>query len=279
MLGAALAPGAAARAEEASVPGFLRGGLFFVRVAIGDGPPGLFLLDTGAATTVLDARFAGAAHVKLGDPTHIIGGGGATEARRAEDVALSVGARRGLLVDPVVSDLSQVRQGMGVPLDGILGDDLLQRFVVALDYRDGAVRLSTTSSAPPADAAPMRMIATPFVAARVEAGGRAETAAFQIDTGSNTAIAFWAPFADVVFPQTPTVPGAGLGVAGATRSRLGRIDALTVAGRRIANPGANFADQVRPDDAQSDYGGVIGGPAWAGLVLTLDFPHRRVWVH
>jgi hypothetical protein len=41
---------------------------------------------------------------------------------------------------------------------------------------------------------------------------------------------------------------------------------------------ANFADMTRPDDAGPAYGGVIGGPAWNGLVLTLDFPQGRVWV-
>ncbi len=30
-------------------------------------------------------------------------------------------------------------------------------------------------------------------------------------------------------------------------------------------------------DAGPTYGGVIGGPAWEGLVLTLDLPRRRMW--
>jgi hypothetical protein len=69
-----------------------------------------------------------------------------------------------------------------------------------------------------------------------------------------------------------------MGVGGMTQTERGRLDALTVAGHVIAGPTANFADRTVPDDAGPAYGGVIGGPAWRGLILTLDFPHRRVWV-
>jgi len=276
-LAAGLGLSAPACAAAVTVPSQFHDGLIFVSVSIGAGPPGVFLLDTGAAATVLDARFADAAHVKLGDPTHVVGGGGAAQARQAEDVALTLAGEPPLLTDPVVADLSAPSQGMGVHLDGILGDDVLRRFVLTLDYRGHAVRLSQAEPAP-ADAVAMRLIATPFVLATIEDGGRKPTAAFQIDTGANTALAFWAPFAAQALAPRRTQPTLGVGVAGDTRGRLGRVEALDVAGHRIASPQADFADQLHPDDAGPDYGGVIGGPAWSGLVLTLDFPHRRVWV-
>ena len=72
--------------------------------------------------------------------------------------------------------------------------------------------------------------------------------------------------------------GFGLGVAGETVNRKTRIDSLLVAGRRIAEPEANLADETVPDDAGRGYGGVIGGPAWSGLSITLDFPRGRFWV-
>ena len=259
------------------IPSEFRGGMVFVRATVGGGAPGVFLLDTGAAATVLDARFAEAAGVKLGDPLRLLGGGGETSARQAEDVPLTLAGEPPQLIDPTVTDLGRVSRGMGVHLDGILGVDVLRRFVVTLDYRAGSLRLSAPDQAVPPGAVPMRLIATPFVMATVQAGGREQSAAFQIDTGSNTAVEFWAPFARGVFPEAPTTPVAGVGVAGRTESQRGRIDALLVAGQKIVAPEANFADRTRPDDAGPDYGGVIGGPAWSGLALTLDFPRRRVW--
>ena len=70
----------------------------------------------------------------------------------------------------------------------------------------------------------------------------------------------------------------GLGVAGTSVIERGRIEELDVAGRRIAEPDVNFADETRSDDAGPNYGGVIGGPAWAGLIVTLDQPHGCMWV-
>ena len=278
--GLALGLSLAASAGAAAVPATFRDGLIFVHAAIGHGLEGTFLLDTGAGVSILDAPFASAAGVKLGDPVHLVGGGGATTARRAENVRLTLGggATTGE-VDPTVADLRRIDQGMGVHLDGILGDDLLRQFVVTLDYRASVVRLDAPGSAtPPTDAVRMDGLTAPFVAAHVQQGARGADAEFQIDTGSNTAIEFWAPFARQVFPEARVTPGAGMGVGGFTMTERGRLDALVVAGHTITGPQANFADRTLPDDAGPTYGGVIGGPAWKGLALTLDFPHRRVWL-
>jgi len=280
VLGAAFALTLGASAQAAEIPATFSGGLIFVRASIGAGPPGEFLLDTGAGTTILDARFAGAAGVKLGDPIRLVGGGGAANARRAENVRLTLagGAIDGE-VDPTVADLGRIDQGMRTHLDGILGDDLLRRFVVTLDCRGGVVRFDPPDAgAAPADAVRMGGLAVPFVTAHVQQGGHGADAEFQIDTGSNTAIELWAPFARQAFPDAQVTPGAGMGVGGFTLTERGRLDALVVAGHTITGPQTNFADKTLPDDAGPAYGGVIGGPAWRGFVLTLDFPHRRVWL-
>jgi len=239
----------------------------------------VFLIDTGAGETVIDARLAAQAHVKLGDPLTMRGGGGARNARQGENAHLRLSGGQTGLLDPVVADLSAVSRGIGLPLDGILGDDFLERFVLELDYRQRRVALRMPDMVtPPADAARIRFVRTPFIPARVSSGQRAVTAEFQIDTGSNTALEFWRPFARAAFPDAHGFESQGLGVAGGTLSRRTRIDLLEVAGRRIADVEANLDDDTRPDDADSHYGGVIGGPAWAGLAIVLDFPHGRFWV-
>ncbi|MBV9511220.1 MAG: aspartyl protease family protein [Caulobacteraceae bacterium] len=261
------------------LPAELHGGLMFVRAATAGGPSGLFLIDTGAAATVLDARLAAQRDIVLGDPVRVHGGDGDLAAQQAENVTLALPGAAPLRIDPLVADLGPVSRGMGLTLDGVIGDDVLRRFVVTLDFRAGRIRLSAPDGAPPPDAVPMRFIATPFIEAEVQDAGRSASAMFQIDTGSNTAVEFWAPFAHVALPQAATTPGAEVGLAGAgAKTARGRIDALIVAGRRIAQASANFADYLRPDDAGAAYGGVIGAPAWSGLALTLDFPERRVWV-
>jgi hypothetical protein len=167
---------------------------------------------------------------------------------------------------------------MGVPLAGILGEDFLQGFVLTLDYRDQTIALARDAQAP-TDAMPIHFGHAPYVTAQVLLNGRVAGGDFEIDTGSNTAIEFWRPFARSALGDARGTRDVGLGVAGESTIERGHVDALDVAGHRIVGPEVNFADETPPGaDAGPAYAGVLGGPAWAGLVLTLDLPHQRMWL-
>ncbi len=251
-------------------------GLIFVDVQA-NGEAGVFLLDTGANKTVFSRPFADRAFVRLGRARDITGRGGEIDARQGGAVVLSLVDGPSQRVEPVVFDLSQPSQAMGVPLAGILGEDVLRDFVVILDYRDERVMLAR-EAVDPADATPLTVGAAPYVVATASLKGRTAQGVFEIDTGSNTAVEFWRPFARAAFGEGLGVRRPGLGVAGLSVVEDGRIDALDVAGRRIVSPAVNFADETPASDPVARYGGVIGGPAWSGLVVTLDLPHRLIWL-
>ncbi len=268
---------AAAGAQTPPIGASFKNGLIFVDVQV-NGAKGVFLLDTGAAGSVFDSRFAETAGVRLGRPRQISGRGGDVAAREGQAVQLILPGGPQARIEPVVTDLSQASSAMSVPLAGILGDDFLQGFVLTLDYRDQSVAM-VRDAAPPADATPIRFGRTPYVSAKVVLNGRTAGGDFEIDTGSNTAIEFWAPFAKSALSDARATRGVGLGVAGESTIERGQVDALEVAGRTIGAPQVNFADETPPGpDAGPAYAGVIGGPAWTGLVLTLDLPHRRMWL-
>jgi hypothetical protein len=242
------------------------------------GTPGVFLLDTGAAGSAVDPHFAMAARLHVSrERETITGRGGDIEARRTEPAMLSLVGGPQARIAPVMTDLGEASRAMGVPLAGILGEDFLRGFVLTLDYRDQTVSFATDVADPP-DATPIRLGGTPYVQATAILGERKAAGEFEIDTGSNTAVEFWRPFANDGLGQNLGSEAMGLGVAGASVIARGRIDALEVAGRRIAGPEVNFADDTKDDDAGPRYGGVIGGPAWRGLILTLDLPRRRMWL-
>lgn len=234
------------------------------------------MLDTGAAASVIDARFARASGLRLGGTVELEGRGGGVGGRQAQGVVLSVTGGPARAVDAAVTDLSDAARAMRLPLAGILGDDVLKAYVLTLNYRDQRLGM-TAEAVAPADAVPIRLGRTPFVSARAVYGGRIARAEFQIDTGSNTAVEFWRPYALTVLGAQGR-KDIGLGVAGTSTIERGRIDELQVAGKRIPALQVNFADETRPDDAGPGYGGVIGGPAWAGLVVTLDLPRGRMWL-
>jgi hypothetical protein len=255
----------------------LQGGLFLVAAAA-EGAAGWFLLDTGAPVTVLDLATARAAGARAGDRQVLKGAGGERPAFRAHPMAVTLAGGPSATLTPSVTDLSAIARGTGLPLSGVIGCDLLARFAVTLDYRRGQVVLSPPGELlRPSGAVRMRVGRTPYVAATATAAGRSVAAEFQIDTGSNTAVEFWRPFADKAFPGVEATSGGVLGVGGAERSRRGAVETLRVDGLTITDLEANFANETRPDDAGPAHGGIIGGPAWRGLSVTLDFPDRLFW--
>lgn len=249
---------------------------YFLADAEVGGVRGLFLLDTGAPVTVLDLAFARAIGAKATDTQVLKGAGGQAAGWRLGEIELAPRGGPKARLSPSVTDLSGFSRGSGVPVAGIIGCDLLAKFVVTLDYRRGAVTLDKAVRPPPG-ASRMRFSRTPYVACMATAAGRSVAAEFQIDTGSNTAVEFWRPFAEQAFPGVQVRSGGVLGVAGSERSRRGRVDRLVLDGLTIIDLEANFSNETRPDDAGPAHGGIIGGPAWRGLSVTLDFPDRLFW--
>lgn len=266
---------ACARAGTRRLEARLDRDLFFAPVRVAGGE-GLFLIDTGAPVTVLDLAFAHRIGAPAQESQLLRGAGGVRAGWKAPAMTVTPAGGPSVRLTPSMTDLSRVAQGMGAPLAGVIGCDLLSGFVVTFDYRDGGVILAPPSPPPPG-ASRMRFGQTPYVACLATAGGRSVAAEFQIDTGSNTAVEFWRPFAEKAFPDVEAQPGGVLGVAGAERSRRGRVERLVLDGLTITDLEANFANETRPDDAGPAHGGILGGPAWRGLSVTLDFADRRFW--
>lgn len=267
VLGPGLARAADVRAEH-------RGGLLFARGRIGRGE-GLFLVDTGAPVSVLDEAFARSAGVKAQDDEVIRGVGGARIAARAQAAELALDGGPAVKVEASITDLAPVAARMGAPLAGIVGGDLLSGFVVTFDYARGVIGFAASGEAR-RGSVPVRIGRTPYVRAAAVYGAKRAEGEFQIDTGANTAVVLWRPFAEKAFPGAGTAAGAVQGVAGVSHARIGRLTALEVAGQRLIDLEANFADEVRPDDAGREHAGVIGGPAFAGRRITIDYPGQRL---
>ena len=102
-----------------------------------DGTEGLFYLDTGANSSLIQGTFvdsAGLARGRRTQPIEIRGAGGEEEAALCRFDSLRIGDY--VLAQPV---LAITRGGEGISalknVDGIIGNDILERFTVTLDYR------------------------------------------------------------------------------------------------------------------------------------------------
>jgi hypothetical protein len=253
--------------------------ILFAEVRV-NGRSGRFLVDTGAPRTVLDLPFAQAALVKLDDPTVLRGDGGrgAVGGHTAYNVAVQAEGGPGITVDPTAADLSGIRRAIGQPMGGILGSDYFGRLVLELDYRRGVVAFRDPTNAPPTGSQAIRILQTPYVAGVASHRGRRLAGSFQIDTGSNTAVELYAPASRRSFPGVQGQAVDTVGIAGQGRSFMAPLDRFEGAGLVLEGAMTDFADPLRPDDAPRNYAGLLGGPAFHGRVLTIDYARARLWL-
>jgi len=106
-----------------------------VRVKINGAGPFAFVLDTGAAITIVSTNVARRAGLPLERAARLQGGGGSTAGRRSTARELALGAVRRRNARVIVADvLGPASAEVGMRLDGILGAPFFARGRLTIDY-------------------------------------------------------------------------------------------------------------------------------------------------
>lgn len=273
-------------AGTATVPfELLYGGLIYVHVTV-NGTPMAFILDSGAESTVLNAsRLAGLGLKATGTFAAGAGGGDVTVGY-VPHVTYAVGGAT--LKDQIVSaiPLDPLEAPLGHKLDGILGYDMLSRFVVELDYKHEQLRLRDRASYHHAAGTPVPITledSTPFVDATVELPGLPPVPGhFTLDTGCLCQVSLFAPFIDQhkLLAAVPDARSAGYsaGAGGETHQVSAPITALHIGTRTIDKPIADFGRDTTGATADPESAGLIGAIVWREFVLVLDYQRKQVWL-
>jgi len=133
----------AANGRETVIEAPLRHNIFSLPVTIDGGESGTFLLDTGANGSVIQGSFAakhalteGRRMLEIG----LRGAGGEERAALARFDSLAIGGVK--ITAPVLAIVSSTK-GLGAleTVDGVIGNDVLERFTVTLDYKRQRVLL------------------------------------------------------------------------------------------------------------------------------------------
>jgi hypothetical protein len=185
--------------------------------------------------------------------------------------------------DAVLTDqlfaIAPTRMGFGVsagrPVDGLIGWEVLARYVTTFDYAGQTVTLSLPGSATaPADAhvVPFILYGTqPQIACTID-GIPAECA---IDTGARDTITFMAPFAAAhpqIVPTALSAPGInGFGVGGPSIGRLGRVASIGIDDFTLTNLVADYSSQAQGAFAAPFVGASIGGNLLRRFTVTFDY--------
>ncbi len=258
----------------------------YVKVCFGDREL-QFLLDTGAGQSFFDMGVARATGVQLG--RHFTGGGagaGTIDGAGVINGAITLeGTRLSVPVGGAL-DLSGLPPREGHVIDGILGYNFIDRYVVAIDYVHQELRLfdaarfdysGSGTSLPITFAANHPVVETSLRLAN----GDTMSGRFVVDVGAASALALTRPFVDENHLRariTPTVHRvAGGGVGGTVVTDVGRVAALELGGLELRDVVTSlYGDSAGVMSGNGNWIGNIGGDVLRRFTVVLDYRRRRI---
>lgn len=288
-----------------AIPFELDDNLIYVRLSVNGSRPLSFILDTGAYS-MIHARHARTIGLKL----KMIGQAGGAGANQPDVylvtdkvsfslpgvqlsprrlLALSLDAAESCVnefnIDEEGRDIASDRSKLSVAkrnVDGILGKEFFDQFVVEIDYAQRLLKVydrssykyAGTSKDIPLEIGEQHI----FARAQIRAPGRASlTGRFLLDTGSVQAVSLMKPFTNEhrLLPSTEgmtSLPACGLGGHEKERSWIGTLEALQLGEFKIAAAVAEF----RLADPNTDADGVIGGAVFRRFKVIFDYSRRRM---
>ena len=261
----------------------------FVQVSINGSPRQWFILDSGCAGTSVIARECAeraGLHGEGETETHLGAGAGVRVGVAAvHDVTLEVGGASMTSPELRIFPLAHVARFEGRRVDGLIGQDFLERYVVEIDYARGRIRiLDPMRFVPPAGGSSIPITLEDGLAVAEGAvtvrGGDSIPCRLVIDTGVRATLVLYRPFAAA--HRLLDAPGnllnatVGGGAGGDTRGDIGRLAALRIGPSRFRDPVAIFSRDTVGVFASSDMDGIIGGELLRRSKVTFDYPHRRI---
>jgi predicted aspartyl protease len=164
--------------------------LVLAPVELNGAPARLFVIDTGATTTMLDAQFATALALAPTGRIRVVTSGAAFSAAsgRVTDVRIGRASLGHLPVSWTPLDRLRSEDGR---ITGVIGQDVLSRNTMTIDYARRQLRLDTGPCAAGDSTVHVeRADGRPMVAARVQGVGGPRDVRLVIDSGANALVLF-----------------------------------------------------------------------------------------
>ncbi len=273
---ALLAAGPPAPPAGVTVPVASEGDHLFTEVRLDGSPPLHFAVDTSGGE-IVDADVAERLHLRQHGHLTLRGVGPAGEPARLATVGrVELGAARLDGVRFVVLPIGRsFGTAEGVPIDGIIGPELLARFTLTIDAAGGTMTLAPRASGPLGDV-PLRLNGDGHPQSPCTVAGLA--ARCELDTGSRLAITLLRPFLDAhpaLDARATSAEGVdGYGIGGAARGRLGPVEVGL--GERTVRVVGDFTAQRRGVFASRAFDANVGEALLRRFVVTYDAARGRV---
>jgi hypothetical protein len=246
-----------------------------------------FVLDTGAPTSIFDLGIAKTLGIEMGQPVRSGGAGAGT----IEGAMLRRDSVRLAGTDIVVPlemalDFHALNARGRVQIDGILGADFINRYVLGLDYRSSVLRLYDTKAfayTGHGTVVPFTM-SNRFIFVRGDIGlpdGSHVPGRFVVDVGATGALSLAKPFVESNHlrdrvGQTIHREG-GRGVGGVSMADIARVPTFSIGGVTLARPIVMLYGDSAGVFSNSTLGdGNIGGDILRRYTVLLDYSRHQM---
>jgi predicted aspartyl protease len=252
-------------------------GIILVSATV-EGESATLLLDTGAERSCLDATFAARLRplrttvdsIRLPYTTVTADG------IRISDLGIESFHLRDIAM--VSSDLAPISFGIGVPIDGILGSDVLRHFTVKIDFSSGSAQFGTDATILPGGTAvnlqsihglyfvPLTVQGTPM--------------RLLLDTGTNASIVSSHAWSEITMHWQPQAMLAGVRSTGGSEStKFALIPTIDIGDATSRN----IPFRVQPETryglfADAGFDGLLGSDVLRRYVVTLDLANDRMYL-
>lgn len=269
-------------AAETRIPLRLINNHVFGPVRIDGKGPYDFLFDSAGGNLIsTDVAHALGLRTEGGIPEYGTGKG-VTQGQlaRVGTVAIGHALMRNQIFD--VAPLSALNAVEGTRMAGLVGYELLSRFVVRLDYAGGTITLIEPKHFAAATAG--TPVSFRFHEHFPEVSGTFEgvPARFDIDTGARFELTLFRPFVEQYRLRASHPHGMeaviGWGFGGASRAYVTRASEITIGPIKIHDVITDMSTEARGGFSSANHQGNIGGALLKRFIVTFDYPHRTIYL-
>jgi len=266
------------------VPIELANDLIVLKVHVNSSRPLHFVFDTGASISVIDPQTAKALGLRAKGKLNLDATGGSVQSELIEPVSLSLAGVTVFKQTLATIDLDAFAPLFGYKIDGIIGHDFINNFVVEIDYAAGLMRLYETGSykySGAGESIPIELVEkTPFVHGRIVLNGREPIEGkFEVDTGGTGILNLNTPFVNnhKMLETLTTHAQSKLGGAGGSAAAVkAHVPTVEFGGLVVKNPLVVFAQGTEGSEGSAKYDGELGAGFFSRFKMILDYSRSQI---
>jgi PDZ domain-containing protein/aspartyl protease len=266
------------------IPFELSGDLIVLKVSVNRSRPLHFIFDTGAGISVIDPQSARALRLRAKGKLKLDATGGSVQGGLIQPVSLSVPGVEVFNQALATIDLDALAPLFGYKIDGIIGHDFINSFVVEIDYASGLMNLYEPQHykyTGAGESIPIEIREkTPYVRARIVLNGREPIEGkFEIDTGGTGILNLNTPFVnkhkmlETLGKHTQSKLGGAGGSAAAVK---GHVPAIELGSFAIKNPLLVFAQGTEGNENSTEFDGSLDNGLFSQFKMILDYARSQV---